>query len=106
GHRGHAGTAADGRGPYTERQGAAARRRPDLYDWDGVLGPPGVDRAALPPGVAIARRGERFIQCGDAESAEISREISAEISGEVMARRRGGGVGWEALPSAIAAEAR
>src|ERR1019366_769773 len=78
GHRGHAGTAADGRGPYTERQGAAARGRPDSYDWNGVLGPPGVDRAALPRGVAIARRGGVTAEAFDSPQRRRDAEISAE----------------------------
>ena len=56
GDRGHAGTAADGLDPSAQRQGGAARGRPDPDKRDGSLRSHGVDRAALPRGIAPARR--------------------------------------------------
>ena len=47
GHRGHAGTAADGRFSSTQRQCGAARGRPDSYERDAVVRPHGVDAAAV-----------------------------------------------------------
>src|ERR1035441_10012527 len=77
-HRGHAGTAADGSGPYTERRGAAARGGPDCYEWYGVVGPPGVDRAALPRGVAVSRRAVSTVEAFDSPQRRRDAEISAE----------------------------